>query len=67
MKWKALNIKKTERVLLSKLQEKRNIKFALAYFNSAAQTVINLEYDIDKSFKKFCTELIIRLMKNLVG
>ena len=39
-------------VLLSKHAEYGNIEFAPVCFNSATKTVINLEYDLDKSFKE---------------
>ena len=39
-------------VLLSKHTEYGNIEFAPVCFNSATKTVINLEYDLDKSFKE---------------
>ena len=43
----------TVKVLLSKHKENGDIEFAPIYFNSATKTlVINLKYDLDKSFQK---------------
>ena len=42
----------TVKVLLRKHEENRGIEFAHVYFNSATKKVINLEYDLDKSFQE---------------
>ena len=40
----------TVKVLLWKRKENGGIEFAPVYFNSTSKTVINLEYDLNKSF-----------------
>ena len=40
------------KVLLSKHKENGDIKFAPVYLNSTTKTVINPEYDLDKSFQE---------------
>ena len=40
----------TVKVLLRKRKENGGIEFAPVYFNSTSKTVINLEYDLNKSF-----------------
>ena len=42
----------TVKILLSKRKGNREIGFAPFYFNSTTKTVINLEYDLDKSFQE---------------
>ena len=42
----------TVKVLLSKHKENGDIEFAPVYFNSITKTVLNLEYDLDKSFQE---------------
>ena len=42
----------TVKVLLSKHKKNGGIEFAPVNFNSTIKTVINLEYDLDKSFQK---------------
>ena len=42
----------TVKVLLSKYKKNGDIEFAPVYFNSTTKEVINLEYDIDKSFQE---------------
>ena len=42
----------TVKVLLSKHKENGDIEFARVYFNSTTKTVINLKYDLDKSFQE---------------
>ena len=37
------------KVLLSKYRKNGAVEFASVYFNSATETVINSEYDLDKS------------------
>ena len=39
-------------VLLSKHKENRNIEYSPVYANSATKTVINSEYNLDKSFQE---------------
>ena len=41
----------TVKRLSSKYKGNVDIEFAPVYFNSAANTVINSEYDLDKSFQ----------------
>ena len=53
--------------ILPKKYKGTEIKFSPVYFNSTTKTVINHKFDLDKCFKKFCTELITGLMKDLVG
>ena len=43
------------------------IKCSPVYFNSTTKTVINHNLILTNLFKKFCTELITGLMKDLVG
>ena len=38
--------------MLRKHKEKGDIEFATVYFNSTTKTVINSEYDLDKSFQE---------------
>ena len=47
----------TVKVLLRKDKQNGDIEFAHVYFNSALKTVINLEYDLHKSFQ----ELLYRI------
>ena len=47
----------TEKVLLRKDKQNGDIEFAPVYFNSALKTVINLKYDLHKSFQ----ELLYRI------
>ena len=42
----------TAKVLLSKYKEDGDKEFAPVYFNSAAKTVTNYEYMLDKSFQE---------------
>ena len=42
----------TVKVLLRKSKENTDIEFAPVCFNSATKTVINFEYDLDKSFQE---------------
>ena len=42
----------TVKVLLNKYKKNGDIEFAPVYFNSTTKEVINLEYDIDKSFQE---------------
>ena len=42
----------TVKVLLSKHKGKGGIEFAPVYFNSTTKTVINLKYDLNKSFQE---------------
>ena len=42
----------TVKVLLRKHKENGDIEFALVYFNSTTQTVVNCEYNLDKSFQE---------------
>ena len=42
----------TVNLLLSKHKENRDIDFVLVCFNSTDKTVINLEYDVVKSFQE---------------
>ena len=42
----------TVKVLLRKYKENGYIKFAPVYFKSTTKTVINSEYDLDKSFQE---------------
>ena len=57
----------TLRVLLRKGKENGDIEFAPVYFNSTTKTVINSKYMFKNHFKKFCTESIITLTKNMIG
>ena len=43
-------------ILLSKLKVDRSIKYSPVHFNSTTKTVINSEFNLDKHFKRFCTE-----------
>ena len=52
------------KVLLNKQNQK--IEFAPVNFNSTTKTVIISNMTLTNLFKKFCTELMIRLMKDLV-
>ena len=56
----------TVKVLLRKHKENGDIEFAPVYFNSTTKTVIILNMILINPFKKFCTELIIGLTKDLV-
>ena len=42
----------TVKVLLRKHKENGDVEFAPVYFNSTTKTVINLKYDLDKSFQR---------------
>ena len=42
----------TENVLLSKYKRNGDKDFAPVFFNSATKTVINFEYNLDKSFQE---------------
>ena len=42
----------TENVLLSKYKRNGDKEFAPVFFNSATKTVINFEYNLDKSFQE---------------
>ena len=46
----------TTKVLFCEYKGNRDKEFAPVYFNSATKTVINSEYNLDKSFKKFYIE-----------
>ena len=46
------------KVLLSKLKENGHIEFAPVYFISTIKTVINLEYDLDKSFQEILYRIV---------
>ena len=54
-------------VLLFKHKQNRAIEYAPVYFKSATKIVINSEFNLDKPFQEFYTELTIGLMKDLVG
>ena len=54
------------KVLLRKHKENGDIEFAPVYFNPTTKTIINSIILINLS-KNFYTELIIGLMKDLVG
>ena len=56
----------TLKVLLSKYKENLDSDFAPVYFSSTTKTVIDPEYGLNKSFKKFVIK-IIGLVKDLVG
>ena len=47
---KGFKYKITVKILLSKYKENGNKEFTPVYFNSAAETVINSKYMLDKSF-----------------
>ena len=55
MKLKVLTI--TVKVLLKKRKGQRHVEFASVYFNSNTKTVINLEYDTDKSFQEILRKI----------
>ena len=38
--------------ILSKHKENRDIEFSPVYFNSTTKTVINVKYNLDKSFQE---------------
>ena len=57
----------TVKFLLRKHKENEGIELAPVYFNSTTKTVINSNIYLINIFKKFCIELIIGLMKDLVG
>ena len=40
------------KILLNKEKEDKNIEHASVYFNSATKTVINSEFNLDKSFQE---------------
>ena len=48
---KSFKYRITINILLSKRKENEDIEFSPVYFNSTTKTVINLEYDLDKSFE----------------
>ena len=48
---KSFKYRITINILLSKRKENGDIEFSPVYFNSTTKTVINLEYDLDKSFE----------------
>ena len=56
----------TVKVLLGKHKGNGDIEFALISFNSTIKTKISLNICLMNLFKKFVTELIIGLIKNLV-
>ena len=51
------------KTLLNKEKQDKSIEYSLVYFSSTTKTVINSEFNLDKSFR----EMIIGLMKDLVG
>ena len=57
----------TVKFLLRKHKENEGIELAPVYFNSTTKTVINSNIYLINIFKKFCIELIIGLIKGLVG
>ena len=57
----------TLKVMLRKYKANGEIEFRPVYFNSTTKTVINHNLVSQMLFKKFCTGLIIGLMKDLVG
>ena len=57
----------TVKFLLRKHKENEGIELAPVYFNSTTKTMINSNIYLINIFKKFCIELIIGLMKDLVG
>ena len=48
---KSFKYRITINISLSKRKENGDIEFSPVYFNSTTKTVINLEYDLDKSFE----------------
>ena len=48
---KSFKYRITINILLSKRKENGDTEFSPVYFNSTTKTVINLEYDLDKSFE----------------
>ena len=57
----------TLKVLLKKYKPNGEIEFRPVYFNLQTKSVINHKFSLKILFKKFCTELITGLMKDLVG
>ena len=64
---KGFNYQITLKVTLKEYKTNREIEFRPFYFNSTTKTVININLVLKMLFKKFCTELIIELMKDLAG
>ena len=62
---KGLKYQITVKVLLKKYKPNEEIEFTLVYFNSSTKTIINNRNNI--LFKKFYTELMLGLIKDLVG
>ena len=57
----------TAKVLLKKYKPNGEIEFTPVYFNSSTKTIINNRFKWEHLFKKFYTELMHGLIKDLVG
>ena len=57
----------TIEVTLKKYKPNGKIEFRSFYLNSTRKIVINHKFSLEHLFKKFCTELITGLMKDLDG
>ena len=57
----------TLKVTLKKYKPNGKIEFRSFYLNSTRKIVINHKFSLEHLFKKFCTELITGLMKDLDG
>ena len=64
---KGLKYQITLKVMLKKYKPNEEIEFRPVYFNSTTKTVINHKYSLEMLFKKFWTELITGLIKDLAG
>ena len=64
---KGLKYQITLKVMLKKYKPNGEIEFRPVYFNSTTKTVINHKYSLEMLFKKFWTELITGLIKDLAG
>ena len=66
-KTKGFKYQITLKVMLKKYRPNGEIEFRPVYFNSTTKTVINHKYSLEMLFKKFWTELITGLIKDLAG
>ena len=55
----------TVKVLLKKYKPNEEIEFTSVYFNSSTKTIINNRFKLNMLFKKFCTKLMLGLIKDL--
>ena len=53
--------------MLQKYKPNEEIEFTPVYFNSSKKTIINNRFKLEHAFQEIITELILGLIKDLVG